>query len=154
MAANSAAMTLVAAGLRARHGLLAVTTAWLRSVRRRGCSLRRNYVTASMAAPSRHRSCWLRYKQQLCASKRSPISVPPASRWKKTIAGFQRTGGAVCLAGPDLHASGAAGRCDDGLPPTKASALLDHGARAFCELLADVDKFDPDMLSSGLTPCT
>ena len=48
----------------------------------------------------------------------------------------------------DLHGSGAAGDA------TRASAekgerLLDHGARAFCELLADVDKFDPDTLSSG-----
>jgi creatinine amidohydrolase len=44
----------------------------------------------------------------------------------------------------DLHESGAVGDA------TKASAekgeqLLDHGARAFCELLDDVDKFDPEM---------
>ncbi|HEX7922897.1 MAG TPA: creatininase family protein, partial [Bradyrhizobium sp.] len=42
----------------------------------------------------------------------------------------------------DLNPSGAIGDA------TKASAakgerLLEHGARAFCELLADVDKFDP-----------
>ena len=48
----------------------------------------------------------------------------------------------------DLHASGAAGDA------TRASAelgqrLLDHGARAFCELLADVDKFDAGTLSGG-----
>ena len=41
----------------------------------------------------------------------------------------------------DLHASGAAGDA------TKATAekgeqLLDHGARAFCELLGEVDNFD------------
>ena len=34
-------------------------------------------------------------------------------------------------------------------PPTpprrKANKLLDHGARAFCELLDDVDKFDPEL---------
>ena len=44
----------------------------------------------------------------------------------------------------DLHESGAVGDA------TKASAekgeqLLDHGARAFCELLDDVDKFDPEL---------
>jgi creatinine amidohydrolase len=27
--------------------------------------------------------------------------------------------------------------------------MLDHSARAFCELLADVDKFDPETLSDG-----
>jgi creatinine amidohydrolase len=48
----------------------------------------------------------------------------------------------------DLHQSGAAGDA------TKASAasgeqLLEHGARAFCELLADVDNFDVMRLSSG-----
>ena len=31
------------------------------------------------------------------------------------------------------------------LPPRKAKQLLDHGARAFCELLDDVDKFDPEL---------
>ena len=48
----------------------------------------------------------------------------------------------------DLHPSGAVGDA------TKASAekgeqLLDHGARAFCELLADVDKFDVNRLAAG-----
>ena len=27
----------------------------------------------------------------------------------------------------------------------KGEQLLDHGARAFCELLDDVDKFDPEL---------
>jgi len=94
-----------------------------------------------------------RYKQHV-RIERSPISVPPASRWKKTIAGFQRTGRRR-LPGraQDLHASGAAGDATTA-SADKGERLLDHGARAFCELLADVDKFDPDMLSSGLTPCT
>jgi creatinine amidohydrolase len=44
----------------------------------------------------------------------------------------------------DLHESGAVGDA------TKASAekgelLLNHGARAFCELLEDVDTFDVEM---------
>jgi creatinine amidohydrolase len=48
----------------------------------------------------------------------------------------------------DIHPSGGAGDA------TKASAasgeqLLDHGARAFCELLADVDNFDVMKLSDG-----
>ena len=48
----------------------------------------------------------------------------------------------------DLHPTGAAGNA------TLASAekgrqLIDHGARAFCELLGDVDKFDPATLSDG-----
>jgi creatinine amidohydrolase len=48
----------------------------------------------------------------------------------------------------DLHASGAAGDAAQA-SADKGRLLLDHGARAFCELLADVDKFDPATLSSG-----
>jgi creatinine amidohydrolase len=48
----------------------------------------------------------------------------------------------------DLHSSGAAGDATSA-SAEKGERLLDHGARAFCELLADVDKFDPDVLSSG-----
>jgi creatinine amidohydrolase len=42
----------------------------------------------------------------------------------------------------DLHESGAAGDATIA-SAEKGQRLLDHGARAFCELLADVDKFDP-----------
>jgi creatinine amidohydrolase len=50
----------------------------------------------------------------------------------------------------DLHPSGAAG--DATLASAeKGQRLLDQGARAFCELLADVDKFDPATLSGGPT---
>jgi creatinine amidohydrolase len=46
----------------------------------------------------------------------------------------------------DLHPSGAVG--DATLASAeKGQHLLDQGARAFCELLADVDKFDPVTLS-------
>ncbi len=38
--------------------------------------------------------------------------------------------------------SGAAGDATQA-SAEKGEKLLDHGARAFCELLADVDKFDP-----------
>ena len=44
----------------------------------------------------------------------------------------------------DLHPSGAVG--DATLATAeKGERLLDHGARAFCELLADVDRFDPEI---------
>ena len=48
----------------------------------------------------------------------------------------------------DLHPSGAAG--DATLASAeKGERLLDHGARAFCELLADVDNFDVRKLANG-----
>jgi creatinine amidohydrolase len=33
--------------------------------------------------------------------------------------------------------------------PEKGERLIDQGARAFCELLAEVDKFDVNRLASG-----
>ena len=48
----------------------------------------------------------------------------------------------------DLHPSGAVG--DATLASAeKGERLLDHGAHAFCELLADVDRFDPATLSNA-----
>ena len=48
----------------------------------------------------------------------------------------------------DLHPSGAVG--DAAIASAeKGESLLDHGARAFCELLADVDKFDVKGLLDG-----
>ena len=48
----------------------------------------------------------------------------------------------------DLHPSGAVGNATLA-SAEKGEMLLDHGARAFCELLADVDKFDPEKLLSN-----
>ena len=48
----------------------------------------------------------------------------------------------------DLHASGAVG--DATLASAeKGEQLIEHGARAFCELLEDVDKFDLTTLAPG-----
>jgi creatinine amidohydrolase len=48
----------------------------------------------------------------------------------------------------DLHGSGAVG--DAALASAaKGEALLDHGARAFSELLAEVDNFDVKRLATG-----
>jgi creatinine amidohydrolase len=41
----------------------------------------------------------------------------------------------------DLHPGGAAGDATQA-SADKGRQLLDHGARAFCDLLADVDRFD------------
>ena len=142
---NSAAMSLVAQDLRAHHRtsrghheLVALRRAGWIVFRGRDC------VTAFMAARSRRRSCW-RAIRTVCGRKRSPIFVPPASRWRKNFAGSRRIGRSpFAWQTQDLHESGAVGDA------TKASAekgerLLDHGARAFCELLDDVDKFDPEL---------
>ena len=48
----------------------------------------------------------------------------------------------------DLNASGAVGDATQATA-AKGEALLAHGARAFCELLDDVDKFDLTALVDG-----
>ena len=45
---------------------------------RKGSSQRRSFGTASMAGPSRHRSCWRAIRQQVRRSTGSRISVSPA----------------------------------------------------------------------------
>jgi creatinine amidohydrolase len=47
----------------------------------------------------------------------------------------------------DLHPSGAVGDATQA-SAEKGERLIDSGARAFCELLTDVDKFDPKTLSN------
>src|ERR1700753_3675796 len=108
-------------------------------------SRRTNCATAFTAARSRPRSCWQDIRTP-CGKMRSRIFPPPGSRWRRNIAGSARTGRRP-LPGraPSLVPGGAIGDA------TMASAengekLLDHGAAAFCELLADVDAFDLNAL--------
>jgi creatinine amidohydrolase len=46
----------------------------------------------------------------------------------------------------DIHPAGAAGDATQA-SAEKGERLLDHGAAAFCELLADIDKFDATTLA-------
>jgi creatinine amidohydrolase len=138
---NSAAMTLVAQDLRASQGLLAVTTSWNR-----------------LSAPEKLFSAEeVRYGIHGGAIETSIMLAryPELVRQDK-IGNFRSAGIAIeqdyrqlsshrpapfAWQSEDLHPSGAIGDA------TQASAgkglqLLDHGARAFCELLADVDRFD------------
>ncbi len=145
---NSAAMTLVAQDLRARHGLLAVTTAWSRL----------SAAERLFAAEELHHGIHggavetsimlARYRQQVRLEKIAdfrPASIAMEKDYRRLSA--QRPAPFAWQA-QDLHASGAAGDATMA-SGEKGERLLDHGARAFCELLADVDKFDPQMLSSG-----
>ena len=75
--------------------------------------------------------------------RRSPISAPAASRWSRNIAGFRRIGRRRSPGRPRTFTPAAPSAMPRwSLPRRKGEHLLDHGARAFFELLADVDKFD------------
>jgi creatinine amidohydrolase len=48
----------------------------------------------------------------------------------------------------DLHPSGAVGDATQA-SADKGERLVEHGARAFCELLADMARFDPAVFTNG-----
>jgi creatinine amidohydrolase len=141
---NSAAMSLVAQDLRARYELLAVTTGWFRFGEPEGLfsaeELRHGIhggavETSIMLARYPHTV----RREAIADFRPASIAMEKKFRWlsaHRPVAFAWQT--------QDLHESGAVGDA------TKASAekgeqLLDHGARAFCELLDDVDKFDPEL---------
>jgi creatinine amidohydrolase len=144
---NSAAMTLVAQDLRARHGLLAVTTSWSRfgtpdglfdadELRHgiHGGAVETSIMLARFADHVR--------MDKLADFRPSSVAMEKDYRWLST----QRPAPFAWQA-QDLHPSGAIGDA------TKASAekgeqLVDHGARGFIALLQDVDKFDVKALSN------
>src|ERR1700761_5162303 len=143
---NSAAMTLVAQDLRAECRMLAVTTGWSRF----------GAPDGSFAADE------LRHGIHGGAIETSiMLARYPHTVRKDAIANFLSAGIAMekkyrrlsahrpapfAWQAQDLHPGGAMGDA------TMASAengekLLDHGAAAFCELLADVDAFDLNALA-------
>ena len=144
---NSAAMTLVAQDLRARHGLLAVTTAWSRLSAAEGLFAADELRHGIHGGAVETSIMLARYKQHVRADKiadfrPASIAMEKDYRWLSA-----HRPAPFAWQAQDLHASGAAGDATMA-SAEKGERLLDDGARAFCELLADVDKFNPDTLSS------
>src|SRR5580693_6488350 len=145
---NSAAMSLVAQDLRAQHGLLAVTTAWSRFGAPQGLfsveELRHGVhggavETSIMLARYPHA-----VRQDAIANFHpADIAMEKDYRW---LAAHRPA--PFAWQTQDLHPSGAAGDAAQA-SAEKGHLLLDHGATAFCELLADIDKFDPATLSAS-----
>jgi creatinine amidohydrolase len=144
---NSAAMSLVAQDLRAQYGLLVVTTGWSR------LSAPEGLFTAQEASHGIHGGAaetsimLARYKQHVRVEaiadfRSSGIAMAKDYRWLST-----HRPAPFAWQAQDLHPSGAAGDAREA-SAEKGERLIEQGARAFCELLADVDKFDPQMLSS------
>ena len=134
-------MSLVAQDLRARHGMLAVTTGWARFGAPEGMfeaeELRHGIhggavETSIMLAsnPDQVR------RDRITDFRAASIAMERDYRWLSA-----HRPAPFAWQTEDLHPSGAVGDA------TKASAekgrqLIDHSARAFCELLGDVDRFD------------
>jgi creatinine amidohydrolase len=145
---NSAAMTIVAQDLRAQHGLLAVTTAWSRFGAPEGLFTAEELRHGIHGGAVETSIMLARYPQQVRNDaignfEPSSIAMEKQYRWLSTHRPTP-----FAWQAQDLHPSGAVG--DATLASAeKGERLLDHGARAFCELLADVDNFDVMRLANG-----
>jgi creatinine amidohydrolase len=145
---NSAAMTLVAQDLRALHGLLAVTTGWLRLGVPDGLFSAEELRHGVHGGAVETSIMLARYpdtvrKEAIADFRPNSIAMEKEYRWLSA-----HRPAPFAWQAQDLHCSGATGDA------TKASAekgeqLLDHGARAFCELLDEVDNFDVKRLAAG-----
>src|ERR1700753_3483576 len=138
---NAAAMTLVAQDLRAYHGMLAVTTSWSRFGVPNGL-FPEDELRHGIHGVALETSIMLaRYREHVRVDaiadfpSRS-IGMEKQYRWLST----QRPAPFAWQA-QDLHPSGAVGNATLA-SAQKGDVLLAHGARAFIELLEDVDKFD------------
>ncbi|WP_439365409.1 creatininase family protein [Bradyrhizobium sp. DASA03005] len=145
---NSAAMMLVAQDLRAYQKLFVVTTSWSR-LSGADTLFPADEVRHGIHGGAVETSIMLaRYRDQV---RKDAIADFPASsiameqqyRWLST----QRPAPFAWQA-QDLNASGAVGNATLA-EPTKGEQLLDQGARAFCELLGEVDNFDVNRLAKG-----
>lgn len=140
---NSAAMSLVAQDLRAKHGMLAVTTSWSRFGTPDGlfeASELRHGIHGGAVETS---IMLARYPQAV--RKDAIADFHPASvQFEKDFRylSTQRPAPFAWQA-QDLNPSGAIGDATKA-SAEKGEALLDHGARALCELLGDIDRFDPE----------
>jgi creatinine amidohydrolase len=143
---NSAAMALIAQDLRAKHDMLAVTTSWSR------------FGTPDGLFPADE----IRYGIHGGAVETSILLAAfPEHVRKNRIANFDSAARAMAKefrwlsaerpapfawAAQDLNAQGAVG--DATLASAeKGNALVEFGAKAFCELLGDVAGFDLNRLN-------
>jgi creatinine amidohydrolase len=145
---NSAAMMLVAQDLRAHHGMFVVTTSWSRLSGADGL-FPADEVRHGIHGGAVETSIMLaRYPEQVRVDAiadfpASSIAMERDYRWLST----QRPAPFAWQA-QDLHPSGAVGNATLAVKE-KGERLIDQGARAFCELLAEVDNFDVNRLKKG-----
>jgi creatinine amidohydrolase len=145
---NSAAMTLVAQDLRARHGMLAVTTGWYRFGAPDGLFSAEELRHGIHGGAVETSIMLARYPQAVRSEaigdfRSSGIAMEKDYRW---LSASRPAPFAWQI--QDLHESGAVGNATQA-SAEKGQRMLDHSAGAFCELLADVDKFDVETFDDG-----
>jgi creatinine amidohydrolase len=144
---NSAAMSIVAQELRAHHQMLVVTTSWGR------LSAAETLFPAEEVEHGIHGGAvetsimLARYggqvkREAIANFLPATVAIKNNFRWLST----QRPA-PFAWQTQDLHPSGAVGDATQA-SAEKGERLVDQGARAFCELLDDVDRFDLQLLSN------
>jgi creatinine amidohydrolase len=142
---NSAAMTLVAQDLRARHAMLAVTTSWSRFGTPDGLFTAEELRHGVHGGAVETSIMLARYPQdvntkEIANFRPASVAMEKDYRWLSA-----HRPAPFAWQAQDIHPSGASGDATQA-SVEKGRQLIDHGARAFCELLADVDKFDAKSL--------
>jgi creatinine amidohydrolase len=143
---NSAAMTLVAQDLRAQYGLLAVTTGWSRFGAPEGLFSAEELQHGIHGGAVETSIMLARYPETVRSENIADFRSRSVAMETDYLWLSAHRPAPFAWQAEDLHSSGAAGDATQA-SAEKGKLLLDHGARAFCELLADVDKFDPATLS-------
>jgi creatinine amidohydrolase len=138
---NSAAMNLVAQDLRATCKILVVTTAWSRFGVPQGLFSDEELRHGIHGGAVETSIMLARYGEHV--RKEKIADFPPASiaMEKKFRHLSAHRPAPFAWQAQDLHPSGAAGDATKATPE-QGERLIEHGARAFIELLDDVDKFD------------
>lgn len=144
---NSAAMGIVAQELRAQQRMLVVTTSWGR-LSAADALFSAEEVEHGIHGGAIETSIMLaRYgaqvnREAIADFRPLTIAMKQNFRWLSS----QRPA-PFAWQTQDLHPSGAVGDATLATPE-KGERLIDQGARAFCELLDDVDRFDLQLLSN------
>ncbi len=145
---NSAAMALVAQELRASHGIFVVTTSWSRFGTPEGLFSEEELRHGIHGGAVETSIMLARFADQVRTEEIAnfrPASIDMEKQYRWLSA--QRPA-PFAWQTQDLHPSGAVGDATQATPE-KGEQLIEHGARAFCELLLDVDKFDVNALLKG-----
>jgi creatinine amidohydrolase len=144
---NSAAMSLVAQDLRAKHGMLVVTTGWSRFGVPDGLFPEQELRHGIHGGAVETSIMLARYphavrKDKIADFRSSSVAMEKDHHWLSA-----HRPAPFAWQAQDLHPSGAVGDATQA-SAAKGQRLLDHGAAAFCELLADIEKFDLAGLSN------
>ena len=148
---NSAAMTLVAQELRAQWQMAAVTTAWSRlsgAEHLFPAEEVRHGVHGGAVETSIMLARYPQHVEQAAIANFPSRSIVMEKDYRRLST--QRPAPLAWQA-QDLNDCGAVGDATLG-SAAKGEQLLNNGAAAFCELLADLDRFDAGTLSSEPSP--